>query len=1332
MRRSAMLRLVTVVFAGALVAFQGVSVSTQQSLPWTGTAADEARSYDTGAVGAASVRARGLSGDGRFVTFSANYPLLSNDTNGVSDIYVRDRMTGAVERISVASDGTEANAQSDPSAISEDGRHVAFMSSASNLVAGDTNGWQDVFVHDRETHTTTLVSVGVNGEPATFGLYDGIQLSADGRFVTFMAIFGGFQNPWDLYLRDRDPDQNGVFDEPGSSTTESVRVSTVGPLEVYHALDGTISPDGRYIAYTAQTTENGMFRGERVFLLDRQTSTTIQVDNPLTGGGGGDGTYANRLDLADGHLVYSTTLPYLVYEDTDALPNVFVYDIAAGTNEIIRPNLPNVPDMEYVFSTSISTDGRYVSMTMGDETDPYMWLSYGYAVDRQTQQAHEVGLRPDGTSTGSVYDTSISGDGSAIAYWGTGEGLVNTNGNLGVMVETAVSMSPAETDIPDEGGEFTVEWTAPANTSWTVEQPAWATVSPTSGVGSATLTVTIDANNAGHTRVTTIAIGSESAAFRQVGPIVVDYIEQNGGPTEGGTQVILWGHGFTPQSTVTFGGVPATSVVFLDTERLQATTPPHTYGFVDVTVSDPSSEPYTVFNGFRYFDQTPPVLTPTVTGTSGLDGWYTSDVTVTWTVEDPESEIVYQDCEPLTLTTDQSRVYAQCLAASDGGWEVGTVELRRDATAPTITIQQPEARTYVLNEVAALSYSCDDETSGIEFCVPSQGGSNVNTSSAGTFDFTVTAIDVAGNQATSTVTYTVKATSSVAVQPASGVYGGNATLTASLSSGGAPLAGKTVAFSVDDVSVGSAVTSAGGIASLALALGTRTAGAHTIRADYAGDAQTLASTGTATLTIQKATPTITWEAPAAIMYGTAISSAQLNATADVPGIFNYMLPAGVQNAGTHELSALFQPVDGQNYNDVTVTRPITVNQAPLTIQTNASSKVYGQALPAFSVSGTGFMYDDGVGWLLGTPTFSTSATATSNVGTYAVTPGGVSSPNYSITFVDGTLTITTAATSVSWNTPGAITYGTALSGAQLNATGSVAGTMAYSPAAGAVLDAGTHALSVTFTPNSSNYSGATASVSISVAKATPTITWNAPADITYGTAIGSAQLNATASVMGVFLYTLPGGVVNAGTHELQALFQPLDGQNYNDVAVTRSITVNPAPLTIQTTAVSKVYGEALPAFSLSGTGFMYDDTVGFLFGTPSFATSATATSAPGAYAVTPSGVSSPNYTITFAAGTLTVTKADTTLTLTATPNPSRPNQTVQVRAAVAAAAPGAGTVTGTVEFRENGTLIGMATIVNGVATLSKGFKKGTHPLTATFSGNVNFNGSSGNVTLITD
>ena len=110
-----------------------------------------------------------ISADGRFVAFySAATNLVSEDTNYATDIFVHDRQTSETTRISVSSSGAQGNGGSSNPSISSDGRYIAFESDASNLVSGDTNDFGDIFVHDRQTGQTTLVSIssgGVQGYP---------------------------------------------------------------------------------------------------------------------------------------------------------------------------------------------------------------------------------------------------------------------------------------------------------------------------------------------------------------------------------------------------------------------------------------------------------------------------------------------------------------------------------------------------------------------------------------------------------------------------------------------------------------------------------------------------------------------------------------------------------------------------------------------------------------------------------------------------------------------------------------------------------------------------------------------------------------------------------------------------------------------------------------------------------------------------------------------------------------------------------------------------------------------------------------------------------------
>jgi Flp pilus assembly CpaE family ATPase len=307
------------------------------------------------------------------------------------------------------------------------------------------------------------------------------------------------------------------------------------------------------------------------------------------------------------------------------------------------------------------------------------------------------------------------------------------------------------------------------------------------------------------------------------------------------------------------------------------------------------------------------------------------------------------------------------------------------------------------------------------------------------------------------------------------------------------------------------------------------------------------------LTVTKATPTITWTAPAPIPYGDALSAAQLNATASVPGKFVYTPAAGeVLPAGTHTLSVLFTPTDSTDCASVQTTVSLTVTKAKPTLimWPTPVSISHGTALSALQLNATApvpgkFVYTPAVGEVLpaGTQTLSVIFTPTDT--------------NFPPAQAAVSLTVTKAIPAITWQAPATISYGTALGAAQLNAKASVPGTFAYTPAAGEVLPAGTHPLSVTFTPTETkDVATAQATVSLTVAKATPIITWPAPAAISYGNPLSAVQLNATALVPGTFVYTPAAGtVLTAGTQTLSVTFTPRDTADYTTAQATVSVVV---------------------------------------------------------------------------------------------------------------------------------------------------------------------------------
>ena len=181
-----------------------------------------------------------------------------------------------------------------------------------------------------------------------------------------------------------------------------------------------------------------------------------------------------------------------------------------------------------------------------------------------------------------------------------------------------------------------------------------------------------------------------------------------------------------------------------------------------------------------------------------------------------------------------------------------------------------------------------------------------------------------------------------------------------------------------------------------------------------------------------------------------------------------------------------------------------------------------------------------------------------------------------------------ATPTITWATPADITYGTALGATQLNATASVPGTFAYSPVVGTVLNAGSgQTLSVTFTPtDAANFTTATKTVSINVLKATPTITWPTPADITYGTALErDAAERDRQRARRVRLHAGGGTILNAGaTQTLSVTFTPTDAANYTTATTTVAINVLKATPTITWANPADItYGTALGATQLNAT-----------------------------------------------------------------------------------------------------------------------------------------------------
>ncbi|KQN34274.1 hypothetical protein ASE92_11725 [Pedobacter sp. Leaf41] len=353
------------------------------------------------------------------------------------------------------------------------------------------------------------------------------------------------------------------------------------------------------------------------------------------------------------------------------------------------------------------------------------------------------------------------------------------------------------------------------------------------------------------------------------------------------------------------------------------------------------------------------------------------------------------------------------------------------------------------------------------------------------------------------------------------------------------------------------------------------------------DAANYASTSkTVTINVSKATPIITWANPANITYGTALTVAQLNATASIPGTFTYVPVSGtVLNAGANQnLKVDFVPTDAVNYASISKTVTINVNKAtPLITWANPADIIYGAPLTATQLNATAgipgtFTYVPVSGTVL-------NAGANQNLKVDFVPTDAA---NYASTSKTVTINVSKATPIITWANPADITYGTALTATQLNATTSVPGTLTYTPNLTTVLSAGANQnLKVDFVPTDAiNYASISKTVSINVGKATPVITWANPNDITYGTALTATQLNATASVPGTLTYT-PNltTVLSAGANQnLKVDFVPTDAVNYASTSKTVSINVGKAtPVITWANPADITYGTAITATQLNAT-----------------------------------------------------------------------------------------------------------------------------------------------------
>lgn len=380
-----------------------------------------------GGDGSSGVAARGLSADGRWVAFaSTSSDLVAGDTNGLQDVFVFDQDTQSTSLVSVGDGGSEANGRSTGASISDDGRYVAFVSLASNLVSGDTNGEQDVFVRDLVSGTTTLVSTGASGIGNDLSL--GAEISGDGTSVAFASLasnlvvgdtngslsgdacYYSYPDPYcgvDVFVRDLDTQ---------TMTRESV--SSSGAQADGFAMAPSISADGRYVSFTTNANSVHDFAGEQFHQIvrrDRQAGTTDVVSSTYYDwliGFGQDATHlAKRSQIsADGRFV---AFDCDCRQGVTLLSNVFVRDMASGGGVTTVDHEAIDTQNQGARLGAISGDGTMVTFSASNPV--CCPADTAYQFDRSNGLYARISGFVDTTGT------AISADASSVAYNAEGE-----------------------------------------------------------------------------------------------------------------------------------------------------------------------------------------------------------------------------------------------------------------------------------------------------------------------------------------------------------------------------------------------------------------------------------------------------------------------------------------------------------------------------------------------------------------------------------------------------------------------------------------------------------------------------------------------------------------------------------------------------------------------------------------------------------------------------------------------------------------------------------------------------------------------------------------------
>ncbi len=384
-----------------------------------------------------------VSGNGRYIAFTSNATnLVDNDTNGVSDIFLRDRIKGITRRISVASDGTQANQNSFNPSISADGRFITFISDADNLVSGDNNKLADVFLYDTTNDIVKQISPPREALPPftptptsspVVSSALSASISPNGRYIAFSLLnFSSAKtaiveyNRDDIYVYDYD-----------TGITKNITSATPGGKHnnFFIANDGTVVYDKR------QSINYSVSRPSASFIYNPQTQTTTLIAGLPQQLFQGLNTEVNSITSDGKFAVVNSELNNLVREDTNNAADIFVYDIANKTFRLASTNSNSKQGNSSSFLGAISGNGRFLAFSstasnlVSNDTNGVEDI---FVKNLTTGRTERVSSNIFGKqSNGRSFAVSVSDDGHVVTYSSDAKNLIRNDTNNKTDIFTA-------------------------------------------------------------------------------------------------------------------------------------------------------------------------------------------------------------------------------------------------------------------------------------------------------------------------------------------------------------------------------------------------------------------------------------------------------------------------------------------------------------------------------------------------------------------------------------------------------------------------------------------------------------------------------------------------------------------------------------------------------------------------------------------------------------------------------------------------------------------------------------------------------------------------------